>query len=225
MDFSMTEIDSMDLDSMVTSLHTISNASIHHISQPSNRPPPNLRRGRVTFRMHVDPVQSDRVHRTNKPYAGRPDRRKVDVNGMPIDGPVPQSRSGRPPPTAAQLKRLPAGTPPILKGDAAQRLKEKKASQSKLSEMLRSEEMKQWLRSRLIEEGVLNMSVSDSPSRKVHFSLIVITNRSMAQGAWDSASWSSRCPRDFRSCILETHRQRLARGMSFILHPISTHAD
>jgi hypothetical protein len=39
-------------------------------------------------------------------------------------------------------------------------MKEKKASQSKLSEMLRSEEMKQWLRSRLVEPGVLNMGVS-----------------------------------------------------------------
>jgi hypothetical protein len=47
-----------------------------------------------------------------------------------------------------------------LKGDAAQRQREKKASQSKLSEMLRSEEMKQWLRSRMVEPGVLDMSVS-----------------------------------------------------------------
>jgi hypothetical protein len=206
MDFSMTDFDSMDLDSMVTSLHTIANASIPHISKPSERPPKNRRRGRVHFRMHVDAVQSDRVHRTNKPYAGRPERRKVDANGMPIDGPVPQSRSGRPLPTAAQIKRLPAGTPPILKGDAAQRLKEKKASQSKLSEMLRSEEMKQWLRSRLIEEGVLNMSVSGPHVLESRRLLVVTTNGSMAQGAWYPTPWTSRRPRNLWSCILETHR-------------------
>jgi hypothetical protein len=105
-------------------------------------------------------MQGERTHRTSKPYAGRPERRRVDANGMPIDNAGPPPRSGRPGPTSAQLKRLPAGTPPILKGDAAQRLKEKKASQSKLAEMLRSEEMKQWLRSRMRGEGTLDMGVS-----------------------------------------------------------------
>jgi hypothetical protein len=65
---------------------------------------------------------------------------------------------GRPKPILT--RRLPAGTPPLAKGDPNQRLKDKKASQNKLAEMLRSDEMKQWLRSRLIEPGVLNMSVS-----------------------------------------------------------------
>ena len=128
------------------------------ITSPRAPVRPALLRSRV-YVGSLSNVQSDRAHRTNKPYAGRPDRRK-DGNGMPNDNTGPPHRSGRPLPTSAQLKRLPAGTPPILKGDAAQRMKEKKASQSKLSEMLRSEEMKQWLRSRLIEPGVLSMAVS-----------------------------------------------------------------
>jgi hypothetical protein len=129
------------------------------ITSPGTTTRPDLARRRVQFASKSN-VQGERVHRTSKPYAGRPERRRVDANGMPIDNAGPPPRSGRPGPTSAQLKRLPAGTPPILKGDAAQRMKEKKASQSKLSEMLRSEEMKQWLRSRLVTPGSLNMGVS-----------------------------------------------------------------
>lgn len=124
-------------------------APSHTIKSPRLR---SCNRGSLTSN-----AQSDRAHRTSKPYAGRPDRR---ANGATMDNSGPPPRAGRPQPTSAQLKRLPAGTPPILKGDAAQRMKEKKASQSKLAEMLRSEEMKQWLRSRLIEPGVLSMAVS-----------------------------------------------------------------
>ena len=129
------------------------------VTSPGTTTRPGLLRRRVQFASKSD-MQGERVHRTSKPYAGRPERRRLDANGMPIDNAGPPPRSGRPGPTSAQLKRLPAGTPPILKGDAAQRMKEKKASQSKLSEMLRSEEMKQWLRSRLVEPGSLNMGVS-----------------------------------------------------------------
>jgi hypothetical protein len=129
------------------------------VTSPGTTTRPDLARHRVQFASKSN-VQGERVHRTSKPYAGRPERRRVDANGMPIDNAGPPPRSGRPGPTSAQLKRLPAGTPPILKGDAAQRMKEKKASQSKLSEMLRSEEMKQWLRSRLVTPGSLNMGVS-----------------------------------------------------------------
>ena len=130
------------------------------VTSPGTTMRPGHPRSRAHFTLSSN-MQGERVHRTNKPYAGRPERRRVDANGMPIDNAGPPPRSGRPGPTSAQLKRLPAGTPPILKGDAAQRMKEKKASQSKLSEMLRSEEMKQWLRSRLVEPGSLNMGVSN----------------------------------------------------------------
>jgi hypothetical protein len=128
------------------------------VTSPGTTTRPGLPQRRVQFASKSN-VQGERVHRTSKPYAGRPERRRVDANGMPIDNAGPPPRFGRPGPTSAQLKRLPAGTPPILKGDAAQRMKEKKASQSKLSEMLRSEEMKQWLRSRLVTPGSLNMGV------------------------------------------------------------------
>jgi hypothetical protein len=145
---------SMDIDMSMPML-----APSLTITSPGTTTRPDLPRRRVQFASKSN-VQGERVHRTSKPYAGRPERRRVDANGMPIDNAGPPPRSGRPGPTSAQLKRLPAGTPPILKGDAAQRMKEKKASQSKLSEMLRSEEMKQWLRSRLVTPGSLNMGVS-----------------------------------------------------------------
>jgi hypothetical protein len=147
---------SMDIDMSMPTL-----APSLTVTSPGTTTRPGLPRNRVHFTLSSN-AQGERVHRTSKPYAGRPERRRVDANGMPIDNAGPPPRSGRPGPTSAQLKRLPAGTPPILKGDAAQRMKEKKASQSKLSEMLRSEEMKQWLRSRLVTPGSLNMGVSQA---------------------------------------------------------------
>lgn len=134
--------------------------------------------------------QSHRQRQSNKPYGARPDRGPrpgAGENGQPPQAGSSSSlasRMNRPKPI--NPKRLPAGTPPILKGDAAQRAKEKKASQSKLGEMLRSEEMKQWLRSRLIETGVLNMAVSDGlvqlPTRNSELTRPVFTGRPLAQG-------------------------------------------
>lgn len=104
----------------------------------------------------------DRQRQTGRPYGARPDRnpRPADRSqAAPTGSPALAARLGRPP-TSTHARRAPAGTPPILKGDSAQRTKDKKTSQNRLAEMLRSEEMKQWIRSRVIEDGVLNMSVS-----------------------------------------------------------------
>lgn len=124
------------------------------------------------------PEQSNGHHhrQTGRPYGARPDRnqRPPDRSQPPPTGSAAlAARLGRPPPSA-NSRRAPAGTPPILKGDAAQRTKDKRNSQNKLSEMLRSEEMKQWIRSRLIEDGVLNMSVS---LRKENCGLHVVAYR------------------------------------------------
>lgn len=168
----------MDIDMVMTGLL----APALTITSPNSTTRPAITRPTIRGVTFIN-AQGERVHRTSKPYAGRPERRRVDANGMPIDTAGPPPRPGRPGPTSAQLKRLPAGTPPILKGDAAQRMKEKKASQSKLSEMLRSEEMKNWLRSRLRGEGVLDMGVSHL-SRPITQSLMSVTaKRPLAQTA------------------------------------------
>jgi hypothetical protein len=127
------------------------------VTSPGTTTRPGFPQRRVQFSSKSN-VQGERVHRTSKPYAGRPERRRVDANGMPIDNAGPPPRSGRPGPTSAQLKRLPAGTPPILKGDAAQRMKEKKASQSKLSEC-QALQNDPWLK----QHGILPPGHRDAP--------------------------------------------------------------
>jgi hypothetical protein len=99
----------------------------------------------------------------NKPYGDRPERggRPNHPNAPPAQSSSSlAARMGQPKPKPVNPRRLPAGTPPLQRGDHDQRMKDKKSSQTKLSEMLRGDGMKQWIRSRLIEAGVVNMSVS-----------------------------------------------------------------
>ena len=113
------------------------------------------------------PYQTGR-HRPNNntPYAKPPGDRDGSSGRRRPDGP--------PPPLATRLhkagktnlnpnpRRQPVGTPPILKQARVENKAAQEASHAKLRKQLGSEDMKQWLRSRLIGEGIMDMSVSIS---------------------------------------------------------------
>lgn len=138
-------------------------------STPSRTCPP------FRNRFPISTTQSGRRPGPDKPYASdaRNGRNGPSSNRGGPSGLSPlASRIAKPKPTNINPRRLPEGTPPILRVNEVDR-KEAKRSEHKLSEKLGSEEMKQWLRSRLIAEGVLNFSVSKAGTPFWHLSLII----------------------------------------------------
>lgn len=66
-------------------------------------------------------------------------------------------------------RRAPEGTPDILKDSASRAEQIRRQQHSKLSEVIRGEEIKSWLRSRLVAPGVVNMSdLANDPWLKEH---------------------------------------------------------
>ena len=108
--------------------------------------------------------QTGRHRQPNTPYA----KPLNDRN----DGP---SRRGRPAPESSNLlvarlgqsnlpvnpnsRRNPIGMPKPPRPISPERWEAQKAAHSKLNEKMRSEDMKTWLRSRVLQDGVMNMSV------------------------------------------------------------------
>ena len=95
-------------------------------------------------------------------------------------------------PINPKSRRDPVGTPvrlPRLEGMEAQ-----KAAHSKLNAKLRSEDMKMWLRSRVLQEGVMDMSVSMRASMEgIALPAPGTAGRSLAQGAGDSCTGPPEC--------------------------------
>jgi len=83
-----------------------------------------------------------------------------------------------------------------------------KAAHSRLNEKLGSEEMKTWLRSRVLQEGVMNMSVSTRDVVWLRITdLLGPAGRSLAEGTGYFGTRSPGCAPRSRLHLLETHRQ------------------
>jgi hypothetical protein len=172
-------------DSMLTDVGTIIPRSpLSHAYSPRNqyRYPPsgvNLHEPpRCSFLPHFPPScprryrfpkQSGRHRPASIPYGkppadrdagGRP-RGTLPPNGPPGSNLAARIGRGTINPNSAP-GRLPRGTPAGLQKDRAEVKKAQGAAHASLNEKLGGEDMKQWLRSRLIGEGVLNMSVGRS---------------------------------------------------------------
>ena len=63
-------------------------------------------------------------------------------------------------PVELMSKRLPAGTPIILAESRVEHQENIHKQKSRLNAILSSDEMKQWIRSKMIAPGVLDLSVS-----------------------------------------------------------------
>jgi len=135
---------------------TIPTDFIHPVSPFRSCPPSHPRQY---------PFQTGRHRPPNTPYAKPPNDRN--------DGPPQRGRSahGSTAPLTSRLghgkilinpnlRRDPVGTPPILRQAQQERAGAQKAAHSKLNEKLGSDEMKNWLRGRVLLSGVMDMSVS-----------------------------------------------------------------
>ena len=131
--------------------------------------PPSLRSCPVSGHRIV-PIQTGRHRPPNTPY-GRPSNDRIEgQNGRgrtipgakaPLITRLQPSRT----PINPNSRRDPIGPPQVNNRIPPERVEAQKAAHSKLNEKLRSEDMKMWLRSRLLQEGVMNMSVRISRSR------------------------------------------------------------
>lgn len=103
--------------------------------------------------------------RNDAPYA-KPLNDRLGPGGPPSRNGQPtlaerMGRGGSRVAATLNPRRLPEGTPPILKQrEGAERREAQSKAHAKLNEKLGSEEMKQWIRSRQIAPGVMDMSVS-----------------------------------------------------------------
>ena len=112
------------------------------------------------LRFDLPRLQTGRHRPPNAPYA-KPTRDRDEGpsrRGPPIpNGVVPiAARMTRTKMPINHARRDPIGTPTALRPPRSETAK---AAHSKLNEKLGSEEMKAWLRSRILQEGVMNMSV------------------------------------------------------------------
>lgn len=109
---------------------------------------------------HRPPQGTQRPPQGDKPYGKQTGSRGTARRG---------GRGGRGGLSVSNPGRVPAGTPPgITAIRQAPSKAEKDHAKSELSRKLSSAEMKAWLESRMIAEGVLDMSVSVSGSIRQH---------------------------------------------------------
>ena len=125
--------------------------------------PPPLR-SRPPHRQRYFPQQTGRHRQLNTPYAKPSNDRKEGPSRRARTAPEPANLlAGRLGPSKLPInpnsRRNPIGMPPIPRPISPERLVAQKAAHSKLNEKMRSEDMKSWLRSRLLSDGVMNMSV------------------------------------------------------------------
>jgi hypothetical protein len=141
-------------------LYTIDTSSFDtpHVPPPLRSCPPFRNNGRFH-------QQSGRHRPSNIPYAKPPTDRDLGRprGTLPPSGPASTlaSRLSRPQINPnGKPGRQPQGTPPLLHRDRIEAKKAQASAHSKLNEKLGGEEMRQWLRSRVIGEGIMDMSVS-----------------------------------------------------------------
>jgi len=174
--------------------------------------PPSLR-SCPAFRPGNFPHQTGRHRPPKAPYAKIPNDRN---DGAPRRGRSAPDPSG---PLAARMshakipinpnsRRDPVGTPRILDQGRPERMEAQKAAHSRLNEKLGGEEMKTWLRSRVLQEGVMNMSVSTRDVVWLRITdLLGPAGRSLAEGTGYFGTRSPGCAPRSRLHLLETHRQ------------------
>jgi hypothetical protein len=113
--------------------------------------------------LNIPSKQSGRRHGKDAPYA-KPSAAAKALSSRISDAPGGRGskRSGS---TNLNSRRDPAGTPDILKDRNPKRAQVHQEQHSKINSILSGEEIKQWIRSRNIQPGVLDMSVSDQEYR------------------------------------------------------------
>ncbi|KAK4687923.1 nuclear RNA export factor, partial [Tremellales sp. Uapishka_1] len=120
---------------------------------------PSRGAGRRNSNRSAGPMDQAGRHRAtnNTPY-GKPPASALPVR--PGSNIVNLNRRGvgRPPPGGQRGRRAAEGTPEIVKTMNAERQRVQRVDHTKLSEKLGSEEMKAWLRSKVIAEGVMDLS-------------------------------------------------------------------
>lgn len=173
----LTSIDSSFGSPKSSSSRTHRNARVprlprYEIDDP-HYPPRHAPRSSPPFCSQFHHKQTGRHSGRDTPYAKPPNERNAQSTRGGRGGAA--GRSDQSSPNAklsgrlgslkhGSSRRQPEGTPPILKQqNMAETQAAKKAQHSKLNEKLNSEEMKQWLKSRLLGDGILNMSVSRAP--------------------------------------------------------------
>jgi nuclear RNA export factor len=82
------------------------------------------------------------------------------ISGAPSSVPSGSTRGGKRGYTNLNPRRNPEGTPDVLKDRNPRHAQVQQQQHSKINEVLKGEEIKQWIRSRNIAPGVLDMSVS-----------------------------------------------------------------